>query len=50
MLKVRIHVFKANDRDLLYRIEQRDDELDLLDREIKLYLTRIAQSTLTPWS
>ncbi|MBI5038535.1 MAG: Na/Pi cotransporter family protein [Nitrospirae bacterium] len=48
MLKESIQVFKANDRDLLYRIEQRDDELDLLDREIKLYLTRIAQSTLTP--
>ena len=48
MLKESIQVFKSNDRDLLYRIEQRDDELDLLDREIKLYLTRIAQSTLTP--
>ena len=48
MLKESIQVIKSNDRDLLYRIEQRDDELDLLDREIKLYLTRIAQSTLTP--
>lgn len=47
MLKESIQVFKSNDRDLLYRIEQKDDELDLLDREIKLYLTRIAQSTLT---
>src|SRR3990170_2920723 len=48
MLKESIQVIKSNDRDLLYRIEKRDDELDLLDREIKLYLTRIAQSTLTP--
>lgn len=48
MLRESIQVFKSNDRDLLYRIEQKDDELDLLDREIKLYLTRIAQSTLTP--
>lgn len=48
MLKESINVFKTNDRDLLYKIEQRDDEIDLLDREIKLYLTRIAQSTLTP--
>ncbi len=48
MLKESILVFRTNDRDLLYRIEQRDDEVDLLDREIKLYLTKIAQSTLTP--
>lgn len=48
MLRESINVFKTDDRDLLYKIEQRDDEVDLLDREIKLYLTKIAQSTLTP--
>lgn len=48
MLRESIHAFRTGDRDLIYRIEQRDDELDLLDREIKLYLTRIAQATLTP--
>lgn len=48
MLRESIDVFKINDRDLVYRIEQKDDEVDLLDREIKLYLTQIAQSTLTP--
>ncbi len=48
MLKESITVFRTNDRDLLSRIEQRDDEVDLLDREIRLYLTRLAQSTLTP--
>lgn len=48
MLRESINVFKTDDRDLLYKIEQRDDEVDLLDREIKFYLTKIAQSTLTP--
>ncbi|OGW15645.1 MAG: hypothetical protein A2035_02910 [Nitrospirae bacterium GWA2_42_11] len=48
MLRESISVFQTNNRDLLYKIEQRDDEVDLLDREIKLYLTRIAQTTLTP--
>lgn len=48
MLRESIDVFRTGDRDMIYRIEQRDDELDLLDREIKLYLTRIAQATLTP--
>jgi len=48
MLRESIHVFRTGDRDMIYNIEHRDDELDLLDREIKLYLTRIAQSTLTP--
>ena len=48
MFKESVNVFKTNDRDLLYKIEQRDDEVDLLDREVKLYLTRISQATLTP--
>lgn len=48
MLKESINVFRTDSRDLLWKIEQRDDEVDLLDREIKLYLTKISQSTLTP--
>ncbi|MCC7203204.1 MAG: Na/Pi cotransporter family protein [Nitrospirae bacterium] len=48
MLRESINVFKNNDRDLLQRIEQRDDDVDLLDREIRFYLTRLAQSSLSP--
>jgi len=48
MLQESITVFRTNDRDLLNRIEQRDDEVDMLDREIRLYLTRLAQSSLSP--
>ncbi|MBI5198345.1 MAG: Na/Pi cotransporter family protein [Nitrospirae bacterium] len=48
MLKESLRVFRENNRDLLERIERRDDELDLLDQEIKRYLTRLSQSTLAP--
>jgi phosphate:Na+ symporter len=48
MLKESIQVFKENDRDLLKRIERRDDEVDLLDQEIKRYLTRLSQSHMAP--
>ncbi len=48
MLKESITVLRTNDRDLLNRVEQKDDEVDLLDREIRLYLTKLAQSNLTP--
>ncbi len=47
MLQESMKAFIKNDRDLIYRIEQRDDEVDLLDKEIKMYLTHIAQSTLS---
>jgi phosphate:Na+ symporter len=47
MLKQSIEVFKNNDARLLEAIEERDDEVDILDREIKLYLTKLSQESLT---
>lgn len=47
MLKQSIEVFKNNDAGLLDAIEERDDEVDILDREIKLYLTKLSQESLT---
>lgn len=47
MLKESIEVFKRDDARLLEEIEKRDDDVDLLDREIKLYLTRLSKEGLT---
>lgn len=40
-------VFEASDLDLLADIESRDDQVDILNREIKLYLARLTQRDLT---
>jgi phosphate:Na+ symporter len=47
MLKSSIDVFKENDRVLLERLEERDNDVDLLDREIKLYLTKLTSENLS---
>lgn len=47
MLNQSIAVFKNKDIRLLEAIEERDDEVDILDREIKLYLTKLSQEGLT---
>ncbi|MFQ5900126.1 MAG: Na/Pi cotransporter family protein [Thermodesulfobacteriota bacterium] len=47
MLRDSIRVFKEDDIDLLKRIERRDDDVDLLDREIKLYLTKLTKEALS---
>lgn len=47
MLKNSIEVFKSDDAALLEAIEERDDEVDTLDREIKFYLTKLSQEGLT---
>jgi len=46
MLKNSIEVFKKNDEALSEEIEEKDDEVDLLDREIKFYLTKLSQESL----
>lgn len=46
MLKGTITVYRNNDRDLLDKIEDRDDDVDLLDREIKLYLIKILRGAM----
>ncbi len=47
MLKQSIEVFKSNNTTLMEAIEERDDDVDILDREIKLYLTKLSQEGLT---
>lgn len=47
MLKDSLQVIKEDDRELLKKTEKKDDDLDLLDREIKLYLTKLTQESLT---
>jgi phosphate:Na+ symporter len=48
MLRDSIIVFKKDDPDMIDSIEKRDDYVDLLDKEIKLYLTRLSNESLTP--
>ena len=48
MFQQSISVFENNDRGLLSFIEAQDDQIDILDREIKLYLAKISQENLNP--
>lgn len=48
MLRDSILVFKRDDPELVEGIEKRDDYVDLLEREIKMYLTRLSNESLTP--
>ncbi|MBI2083446.1 MAG: Na/Pi cotransporter family protein [Deltaproteobacteria bacterium] len=43
-----LKVFETDDLDLIKYIEDQDDKVDLLDREIKLFLAKISQESLTP--
>jgi len=47
MLRRSIETFAAPDLEKIEAIEQRDDQVDLLDREIKHYLTKLSQQNLT---
>jgi len=47
MLVKSLDVFEKNDMDLLEKIEERDDEVDILDKEIKLYLTKLVRESLS---
>lgn len=47
MLQRSIEVFENNDIELLEDIEEKDDDVDLLDREIKLYLTKLSRESLS---
>lgn len=42
-----IHCYEKSDPDLVDEIEERDDSVDLLDREIKLFLAKLSQESLT---
>ncbi len=47
MIKGAIKVYRDNNGELLEKIEDRDNDVDLLDREIKLYLVKILRGSLT---
>lgn len=47
MLRRSIETFEHPDLEKIEAIEQRDDQVDLLDREIKHYLTKLSQQNLT---
>jgi phosphate:Na+ symporter len=47
MLKDTIRVFVEHDMDLLEDIQRRDDKVDILEREIKLYVVNIDRSFFT---
>lgn len=46
MFKKSIAVFKDGELQEVERLEEKDDDVDLLDREIKLYLTRLSQESM----
>jgi phosphate:Na+ symporter len=47
MVKDCIRCFGEGDLDLAAEIEARDDKVDILDREIRFYLARLGQETMT---
>jgi phosphate:Na+ symporter len=47
MLRDAAVVFRTGSQELLEDVERRDDQVDYLEREIKLYLTRLARHTIT---
>jgi phosphate:Na+ symporter len=48
MLRDVIPVFRDDDLELLENVERRDDQLDFLEREIKLFLARLRRETMGP--
>ncbi len=47
MLRDAATVFRTGSQELLEDVEKRDDQVDYLEREIKLYLTRLDRHTMT---
>jgi phosphate:Na+ symporter len=48
MLRDVARVFAGDDQELLEDVEGRDDQVDFLEREIKLFLARLAPETMGP--
>jgi phosphate:Na+ symporter len=46
MLRDAMTVLRSNDQELLEDVERRDDQLDYLEREIKLFLSRLGRETM----
>jgi phosphate:Na+ symporter len=47
MLRRSIEVFERNDVELIEKIEEKDNDVDTLDREIKLFLTKLSRESLS---
>ncbi|MFW6369331.1 MAG: Na/Pi cotransporter family protein, partial [Myxococcota bacterium] len=47
MLRDTLRVLEKDDLDLAAEVAARDDQVDILNREIKVYLSRLSQSNLT---
>jgi len=47
MLKDSLEVFRHQDLQLLAKVEARDDQVDILNREIRFYLARMAQDMMS---
>lgn len=47
MVRDALPVFQKDDQELLESVERRDDQVDYFEREIKLYLTKLSQDTMT---
>ena len=48
MLRDAMVVLQRDNQELLEDVERRDDQLDYLEREIKLYLSRLGPETMSP--
>ena len=48
MLRDAMVVMRTNNQELLEDVERRDDQLDYLEREIKLFIARLGRETMSP--
>lgn len=48
MLKDSLEVYRHQDLELLTKVEARDDQVDILNREIRFYLARMGQDVMSP--
>jgi phosphate:Na+ symporter len=48
MFRDAIAVFRHDNQELLEDVERRDDQVDYLEREIKLFLTRLGHEAMSP--
>jgi len=48
MLKDSLEVYRRQDLQLLARVEARDDQVDILNREIRFFLARMGQDLMSP--
>jgi phosphate:Na+ symporter len=48
MLRDAMTVLRTDNQELLEDVERRDDQLDYLEREIKIFLSRLGRETMSP--